>query len=112
METSPLLNLHFDKGNGATFQVEHQGELVACFISQGNAFLSHKASPGQPFPVVVERYAKLIGVAATVGIDRTGISSDPWGHLVTEQDLELAQARLAGTQSNNSFKPKPLRGSA
>lgn len=72
----------------------------------------HKASHGQPFPDVVERYAYLIVKAAELNVARLGISQDPWGNLVTEQDLEIAQASVASTQSNNSFKPTPLRGAA
>ena len=112
MDRSPLLNLHFDKGNGAVFEVEHQGAAVACFLSQDNVYLAHKASPGQSFPDIVERYSVLIGKAAAINVARMGISQDPWGNLVTEQDLEAAQASMVGTQSNNSFKPNPLRGSA
>lgn len=86
-----LINPHFDKGNGALFSVSHQGQLVKCWLSQGNEFLAKKASPGQNFPEIFERYASLIAEAASISIATHGISSDVWGNEITAQDIEVAQ---------------------
>jgi len=96
MANTELVNLHFDRGNGATFEVEHNGKRVRCFVRQDNAFLSKKASPGQDFPVVFERYSRLIAQAAHSSIMNKGISSDPWGNLVTGEDIENVQRASQG----------------
>jgi hypothetical protein len=87
-----LIDLHFDKGNGALFSIGHQGQLVKCFLSQGNEFLAKKASlVGQNFPQIFERYASLIAEAASLSIATHGISGDVWGNEITVQDIEAAQ---------------------
>lgn len=37
-----LINLHFDKGNGAIFNVLFESNLVTCIVEQSNSFLSEK----------------------------------------------------------------------
>lgn len=86
-----LLDVHFDKGNGALFSVVHNGHHVRCFVAQDNSFLTHKLSPGQTFPSIFERYAKLIAAAAVSNIERQGVSQDPWGNVITSSDLDAAQ---------------------
>ena len=94
-----ILDLNFDKGNGAFFEVALHGRRIRCFVSQENAFLAKKASPGHTFPEVFERYKQLIGEAAELSILRNDISSGPWGKLITEHDIEAAQARRRKGQS-------------
>ena len=91
MNDSELIDLHFDKGNGAIFSVCFDGKAVRCFVSQANAFLDKKASASQSFDAVFERYAKLIAEAAKLNISKHGVSSEPWGNLITETDIEIAQ---------------------
>lgn len=86
-----LIDLYFDKGNGASFKVQFQGKLALCFVSQDNSFLSGKAGQGQSFPDVFSRYSKLISRAAALSIARNGSATDPRGYLVTAQDLQTAQ---------------------
>lgn len=86
-----LVNLHFDKGNVALFSVNHQGQLVKCWLSQDNDFWAKKASPGQNFPEIFERYASLIAEAASLSVAMYGISADVWGNEITVQDIEVAQ---------------------
>ena len=86
-----LINLHFDKGNGALFSISHQGQLVQCWLSQANEFLAKKASPGQNFPEIFERYSSLIAEAASLNVATNGISSDVWGNEITAHDIEVAQ---------------------
>jgi hypothetical protein len=86
-----LIDLYFDKGNGASFKVQFQGRLVLCFVSQDNSFLSDKTGRGQSFPDVFNRYSKLVAEAAALSISRNGLASDPRGHLVAAQDLQTAQ---------------------
>ena len=86
-----LIDLHFDKGNGALFQIEHRGRLVSCFVDQNNQFLASKASGGQSFPHVFERYQALIFKAAKLSVEEHGISNDSWGNLITEIDLKKAE---------------------
>lgn len=86
-----LINLYFDKGNGALFSVSYQGQLVKCWLSQDNEFLAKKVSPDQSFPEIFERYASLIAEAATLSIATNGVSSDVWGNEVTTHDIKAAQ---------------------
>ena len=83
MDRPSLLNLRFDKGNGALFQIEYQGVPVSCFLSRDNFYFAHKAGPGQSFPDVVARYSHLISKAAALNVARLGIRQDPWGNLVS-----------------------------
>jgi len=91
MANTELTNLHFDPGNGAVFEIVHDGKPVRCFVSQDNAFLSKKASPDQNFPEVFARYSNLIAQAAYSSIMAKGISNDPWGNLVTGEEIESVQ---------------------
>jgi len=86
-----LFELHFDKGNGAIFTIEHDGRRVRCFVSQDSSFLSKKASTGQGFPEIFERYKRLVVAAAHISVARHGASSDIWGNHVTDDDLTMAQ---------------------
>jgi hypothetical protein len=97
---SDMLNLYFDKGNGALFEVEHQGIRVRCFVSQDNAFLLKKANSGQVFPQIFERYERLIAEAAKLNVLREGVSGEPWGNFISEQDIEAAQEARRREQSN------------
>lgn len=92
MTHSQLIDLYFDKGNGALFQVDYDGTLVRCFISQSNEFLAKKAGRGISFVDVFERYIRLIHDAALINIRTHGVSNDTWGNLITEKDIEVAQA--------------------
>lgn len=83
-----LLNLHFDKSNGAIFSVLYQGAEVSCWLAQDNGFLTKKA--GGNFTKTVERYASLILEAALINITSHGVSKDIWGNEVTAQDLDAA----------------------
>ncbi len=87
-----LIDLHFDKGSGAIFQVEHQGRLVSCFVDQNNQFLASKASRNQSFPQVFERYQALIFKAAKLSIEEHGVSNEAWGNLISEIDLRKAES--------------------
>ncbi|MGC3962798.1 MAG: hypothetical protein QM803_05555 [Rhodocyclaceae bacterium] len=86
-----LIKLQFDPGNGASFYVEHNGTVTRCFVDQSNAFLVKKASPGQSFPAIFERYSDLAVAAAAINIGRKGVSTDPWGNVITAEDFEAAQ---------------------
>lgn len=85
------LDFHYDRGNGASFFIEHHGRKVLCFIEQENSFLIRKSSPGQSFPSIVERYVSLTANAAIINIDREGISQEPFGNMITAADIELAK---------------------
>ena len=91
MSSDALIDLYFDKGNGAVFSVEHQGQRVRCFVQLDNAFLARKASPGESFPSIFKRYAAVIAHAAAANIARSGVSTEPWGNLITGEDIEIAQ---------------------
>jgi hypothetical protein len=69
-----LIDLYFDKGNGAIFKVQFEEELVKCFVSQDNAYLSekHKNSLREPkwdrsiqksFPDIFNEHSKVISLA-------------------------------------------------
>jgi hypothetical protein len=89
-----IIDLHFDKGNGASFKISLDGNLVRCFVRQDNSFLSGKASPGQSFPAIFGRYARLISDAATICVARLGVVTESWGNVVTAQDMQAAQQRI------------------
>ena len=88
-----LLGLHFDKGNGALFSVEYLGQEVKCFLAQDNSFLEKKASSGQNFCEIFERYEALIAEAAFLNIEAHGVSKDTWGNEITAQDIDHAQMK-------------------
>ena len=94
-----LLGLHFDKGNGAVFSIQHQGQIINFWLSQNNGFLALKASPGQDFCSTVERYTTLIAEAALINIASKGVSQDIWGNEITDEDLSTAQSRKHHSQS-------------
>jgi hypothetical protein len=93
MRMSKLQDLHFDKGNGALFKVEYEGQMVKCFVTQDNEFLTRKASPGQIFPNIFNRYVSAIYKAAIQNIKTKGIDSNPWGNHITAQDIERVQSQ-------------------
>lgn len=93
MTTSELIGLHFDKGNGAIFAIEYQGQMVNCWLSQANEFLSKKASPRQNFCDIFNRYEGLIAEAAVINIENNGVSTDIWGNEITAKDIDAAQLR-------------------
>lgn len=92
MTHSELIDLHFDKGNGALFQVDYDGVLVNCFMSQSNEFLAKKTGTGNSFVDVFERHIALIKDAALINIRTHGVRNDVWGNLITTNDIEAAQA--------------------
>ena len=96
MKGSGLLNLRFDKGNGALFEVESLGQRVRCFLPQASTFLARKAGSARTFPDLIERYERLVAVAALVNIARVGVNPDQWGNCVEDQDLDVAQASFQG----------------
>ena len=96
MESHQLFELYLDKGNGALFQVEFQGKRVRCFIPQSSVFLGRKAGSAASFPELVHRYSGLLAKAALLNLERVGVSTDPWGNFVEDQDLEVA-AHLGAT---------------
>ncbi|WP_143047907.1 hypothetical protein [Thalassotalea agarivorans] len=88
---SKIQDLQFNKGTGALFKVEHEGKMVKCFVTQDNEFLTRKASPGQIFPNIFNRYTSVIYQAAVKNIQTKGIDSNPWGNHITAQDIQEAQ---------------------
>jgi hypothetical protein len=93
MTTPKLIGLHFDKGNGAIFSIEYHGQVVNCWLSQANEFLSKKASPRQNFCDISNRYENLIADAAVINIENNGVSTDIWGNEITTKDINFAQLR-------------------
>jgi len=89
-----LDNISFDQGNGVLFTVKYAGSSVRCFVEQSNQWLKQKEGSATTFPSLVQRYAKVIFAAATAKAALSGASNDPWGHLITAEDLFNAQEAL------------------
>lgn len=99
-----LIDLHFDKGNGAIFKVKIEGELVNCFVEQNNKFLSEKykstlrepkwnRSIQRSFPEVFEEYKSIILLAAELEITKNGVSNDVWGNLIDSKFMYKAESQ-------------------
>ena len=94
MAGSRLIDLRFDKGNGALFEVESNGQRVPFFLPQDGTFLLRNAGSARTFPDLVERYEQLVEGAALANIARIGVNSSSWGNCIEDQDFEVALALL------------------
>ncbi len=89
-----LDNISFDQGNGVVFTIEHAGTPIRCFVEQSNQWLKQKEGSSTSFPSLVQRYAQVIHAAAIAKAAQSRASSDPWGHLITAEDLLNAQQAM------------------
>ena len=88
-----LIDLSFDKGNGAIFKIEFEGELVRCFVSQDNDYLNdiYQKTLREPkwnrsiqknFIELFEGQKEIIAIAARNSVAENGVSDDVWGNLI------------------------------